>query len=237
MSKIVKNNTGSAITITDVGGVVIPASPGSYTIPPQDYLIWANSSDILTYVNDTSPTPSVTINDGSFDLTPTKGVDLIKGFFRINADTTTIGDGDTIGSYTAATDNGYITSETVGSRTGLDVNIIGGSTTGTNRFELPASTVGTPGVEQTLISHTVAVGKTRTLSKLLVTSRGPGKTRLLVGGTEIASGRVSAGNLNFDHQLSPWRNVAAGVLIEVKYLQLTGTPASDVEAYLTGNEF
>lgn len=81
MSKILKNNTVSPITITDVGGVIIAASPGTYTIPPQDYLIWASSSDIITYLNDASPTPSITVNDGSVDLNPSDGMDLIKGLF------------------------------------------------------------------------------------------------------------------------------------------------------------
>jgi hypothetical protein len=86
MSKILRNNTGSDITITDVGSVVIPtAGPSTYTIPPQDYLLWAQSSDILTYLNDASPTPSITVTDGSFDLNPSDGVDLIKGIHpRLN---------------------------------------------------------------------------------------------------------------------------------------------------------
>lgn len=79
MSKILKNNTGSAISITDAGGIIIAASPGTYTIPPQDYLLWAASSDIITYLNDASPTPSITVNDGSVDLNPSDGMDLIKG--------------------------------------------------------------------------------------------------------------------------------------------------------------
>ena len=85
MSKVLKNTTASPIVITDVGAVNIPASPGTYTIPPQDYLLWAQSSDIITYLNDASPTPSVIVNDGSFDLNPSDGVDLIKGIHpRIN---------------------------------------------------------------------------------------------------------------------------------------------------------
>ena len=81
MSKILKNQTASPIIITDVGAVVLPATPGTYTIPPQDYLLWAASSDILTYVNDTSPIPSVIVSDGSVDLNPSDGVDLIKGLY------------------------------------------------------------------------------------------------------------------------------------------------------------
>lgn len=80
MSKILKNTTGSAITITDAGGIIIAASPGTYTIPPQDYLLWAASSDIITYLNDMA-TPSIVVNDGSVDLNPSDGMDLIKGLF------------------------------------------------------------------------------------------------------------------------------------------------------------
>lgn len=81
MSKILKNQTVSPIPIADVGGVIIPATPATYTIPPQDYLLWAASSDIITYLNDTSPTPSIIVNDGSFDLNPSDGMDLIKGLY------------------------------------------------------------------------------------------------------------------------------------------------------------
>lgn len=80
MSKILKNTTAGAITITDTGGVIIAASPGTYTIPPQDYLLWAASSDIITYLNDMA-TPSIVVNDGSVDLNPSDGMDLIKGLF------------------------------------------------------------------------------------------------------------------------------------------------------------
>lgn len=105
MSKILKNNTGSIIVITDVGSVNIPASPGSYTIPPQDYLLWAQSSDIITYLNDASPTPSITVNDGSFDLNPSDGVDLIKGIHpRINIQDPEI---DTLVLTVAATELGF----------------------------------------------------------------------------------------------------------------------------------
>ena len=105
MSKILKNNTGAAIIIADVGSVSIPASPGSYTIPPQDYLLWAQSSDIITYLNDTPPTPSITVNDGSFDLNPSDGVDLIKGIFpRINIQDPEI---DTLSLPTANTEGSF----------------------------------------------------------------------------------------------------------------------------------
>jgi len=74
MSKILKNTTASPITVTDVG-VTIPASPGSYTIPSQDYLLWAASSDTVTHVG----SGGLVVNDGSSDLSISDGIDLIKG--------------------------------------------------------------------------------------------------------------------------------------------------------------
>jgi len=38
MSKILKNQTGSPINISDTG-ISLPASPTQYTIPAQDYLL------------------------------------------------------------------------------------------------------------------------------------------------------------------------------------------------------
>lgn len=74
--KILKNTTGSPITITDTG-VTIPASPGSYTIPAQDYLIWAASSNVVTYIG----SGALVVNDGSSDLSINNGTDLILDIF------------------------------------------------------------------------------------------------------------------------------------------------------------
>lgn len=81
MIKILQNTTGSPITMgSDVGNVIIPVLPATYTIPPQDYLLWAASSSIIAYLND-GPTPSIIVNDGVDDLNPSDGMDLIKGNF------------------------------------------------------------------------------------------------------------------------------------------------------------
>lgn len=76
MSKLLKNTTGSIVNILDTG-VSIPASPGSYLIPPQDYLLWAASNNVITKVGD----GSLVVNDGSADLSISDGIDLIKGIF------------------------------------------------------------------------------------------------------------------------------------------------------------
>jgi hypothetical protein len=76
MSKILKNTTGSPISISDTG-VLLPASPVVYTIPPQDYLLWAASSNIITYIGN----GTVIVNDGSTNLSISDGIDLIKDIF------------------------------------------------------------------------------------------------------------------------------------------------------------
>lgn len=75
MSKIVRNVTASPITVNDVG-VTIPGTT-DYTIPPQDYLLWAASSNAVTYVG----ASTLVINDGSVDLSISDGIFLLKGLF------------------------------------------------------------------------------------------------------------------------------------------------------------
>lgn len=61
--KILKNTTGSPISIDDVG-ISLPASPIVYTIVPQDYDLWSMSTNIDTYINN----GNVIVNDGYDDL-------------------------------------------------------------------------------------------------------------------------------------------------------------------------
>lgn len=69
MSKILKNTTASVIAINDTG-VSVPASPGQYIIPEQDYLMWAASTDIISLVN----SGSIIVNDGANDLSASRGL-------------------------------------------------------------------------------------------------------------------------------------------------------------------
>lgn len=75
MSKIIKNNTASDIFITDVGVNLLASS--NYTIPSIEYNLWAQSSDIISYIGDAS----VIINDGTYDLSKAEAVGLIQGSF------------------------------------------------------------------------------------------------------------------------------------------------------------
>jgi hypothetical protein len=70
--KLLKNTTGSAISISDTG-ITVAASPGTYTIPQQDYLLWAASIDIVSHVN----SGNIVVNDGVNDITVANGFNLI----------------------------------------------------------------------------------------------------------------------------------------------------------------
>ncbi len=75
MSKILKNTTVSDIFVADVGINLIAAS--SYTVPAQDYMLWAASSNVIVYIGN----GSVVVNDGTYDLSPAQGVGYIQGSF------------------------------------------------------------------------------------------------------------------------------------------------------------
>ena len=75
MAKILKNNTAGDIFISDTGITVLASS--QYTIPPFDYQLFAESNEIVTLVGNNT----LTVNDGSKDLTPSQGINLIQGNF------------------------------------------------------------------------------------------------------------------------------------------------------------
>ena len=81
-AKILKNNTGSPVLITDTG-VTVPAS-GQYTILTTEDFVFAASNDVIILISDQSVSPSVstlTVNDGTDDLGIAEGTSLIQGFF------------------------------------------------------------------------------------------------------------------------------------------------------------
>ena len=75
MSKILKNTTNQSVFVADTG---VPLSAnGQYTIPPQDYWLWAASSNVISYIGN----GTLIVNDGSFDLSINEGVALIQHMF------------------------------------------------------------------------------------------------------------------------------------------------------------
>lgn len=73
--KILKNTTASNIFITDTGVTLLASS--NYTIPTQDYALWAQSSNIISQIG----TGDIVVNDGSFDLNIAEGVGLVQSSF------------------------------------------------------------------------------------------------------------------------------------------------------------
>lgn len=111
MSKILKNITGSNISIVDTGVTIL--ANAQYTIPPNDYLLWAASSNIVTEVG----SGNIVVNDGSTNLNISDGTDLIKGissrYVLGGTDGTKIGNvGDSLKTSTQVTiENQYHTSK------------------------------------------------------------------------------------------------------------------------------
>ena len=75
MIKILNNTTASPIEIADVG-ISISAN-SSYTIPSQDYNLFASSDDIVSYIGN----GDIVVNDGTIDLSAAQGIGLIQGSF------------------------------------------------------------------------------------------------------------------------------------------------------------
>lgn len=74
MSKILKNTTNSDINL-DVG-LLVPAN-GQITVGQLDYDEAAASDDIMVLISN----GNFIVNDGSYDLNISEGIDLIKGIF------------------------------------------------------------------------------------------------------------------------------------------------------------
>ena len=83
MEKVVKNTTLTDIVV-DNTGVTIPAS-GQYTIPPQDYALWAEDVAI-TEVTAAVNAGDLVINNGTIDLTAVNGLKFLEMFTAERAD-------------------------------------------------------------------------------------------------------------------------------------------------------
>lgn len=75
MSKILVNNNGFDVEIADTGVTV--AASSNYTIPPQNYLDFAASSDVIVLIAN----GTLVLNDGGSDiLVVSQAIDIIKGW-------------------------------------------------------------------------------------------------------------------------------------------------------------
>lgn len=94
----------------------------------------------------------------------------------------------------------------------------------------------TNGLLQPVITEVVPVGKTRSLTQVVVSCRQPGIFFVKINGTIVGTGRTGAGNPNANFIWMPSRAAVAGDTITVEFIQSYGPSGSDVEAYLMGTD-
>lgn len=117
----------------------------------------------------------------------------------------------------------------------IPVNVVDGEPGIPIYYTAEAAT--TPAVEQELLNIVVGVGIILDIYSSKVVTRVHGKFRVTLDGALIGSGRTgpSLGDLSqFDW--SPRRSVPTGSNLKVLFTSLSGTPISEVEAYLNGSE-
>ncbi len=90
----------------------------------------------------------------------------------------------------------------------------------------------TPGIEQTLITHTVANGFINDLHNVHLTCNFPGLLRITADGLEVGSGRTEAGKPDTNFFWTPARPVDEDLEIKVLFKHETGTQAVNVKAFL-----
>jgi len=153
--KILKNTTGSPISISDTGAT-LPASPATYTIPETDYLLWAASTDITSPVT----VGDVNVNDGTSDLSVANGLDLLKQgeanalwnankINGITVDNTDIANGKILKYNSTSGNLEYEVDETSASVFGTEYNTnssLGSSTTSSTTFQEKLSLVISPAI-------------------------------------------------------------------------------------------
>ncbi len=101
---------------------------------------------------------------------------------------------------------------------------------------LASQALTTPNVTQDLITDTVPVGKTRKLNQAFVACRQSGSYTITLDGVIIGSGRTGPANPNSIFTWNPRVSALAGQELKISFLQISGTPVVDVEAYLMGSD-
>lgn len=117
-----------------------------------------------------------------------------------------------------------------------DVRVVGNVTIGEpgDPLFVDDSDVTTPGVEQTLLSYTVPVGKTLNLLEVKVICRQETTVKIEGDSALIGSLRTGAAIPNgyFSYRIA--RSFISGKIIEVKATARSGSPVADIECYLQG---
>lgn len=95
----------------------------------------------------------------------------------------------------------------------------------------------TPGSEQTVLTDDVVPsGKLRKIHLVALSTPFTGCVRIFKDSTLIGSGRIAAGEINFQFNWLPPRSIAAGEQVIIKFEQISGKPSSDLEVYLMAED-
>jgi hypothetical protein len=99
-----------------------------------------------------------------------------------------------------------------------------------------AATTVVAGATVNVLTSTVPAATTRTIKKIIVTTRAAGSFEIKVGGSVVGSGRTSSAGLNIPFEFSVGLAVLTGVTIDVEFTMLYGKIGQDVEAYLMSSD-
>lgn len=100
-----------------------------------------------------------------------------------------------------------------------------------------ASTVTTPGTEQTLITYAVPGAVTHDLHRVAVSCRQDGKVLVEVNGSSVGVVRTSPAKSDAVFVWTPPVGAATGQTVSVKFTARTGSPVTDVDAFLMADEY
>ena len=100
-----------------------------------------------------------------------------------------------------------------------------------------ASTVTTPGVQQTLITYAVPASVSHDVHRVAISCRQDGKALIEVNGSTVGIVRTSPAKVDAVFVWTPPVTAATTQTVSVKFTARTGSPVTDVDAFLMADEY
>lgn len=100
-----------------------------------------------------------------------------------------------------------------------------------------ASSVTTPGSQQTLITYAVPAAVSHDLHRVAVSCRQDGKVLVEVNGSMVGVVRTSPAKSDAVFVWTPPTTATTGQTVNVKFTARTGSPVTDVDAFLMADEY
>lgn len=105
---------------------------------------------------------------------------------------------------------------------------------GAPKFDLTFRGSTTPGISQSLITHTVPAGKEFRLTQAVLNCPYEGEFDVFDGAALIGSGRTGAGRSETSFRWYPFYPATAGAVISIAFRQGGFRPVTQVDAFLQG---